>query len=195
MLSLVVLLAAAYVFSQFKIPFKGLLMPIIFTLAFLPLPSYLVGTVRVLQGMGLLSQFLGIILPFIINIRIFYYLFNILGSLPDSLLSAARLDGASELQIFFRISIPLIVDKIFLSLFFLFINSWNSYLLPVIVMNDSKMFTLPIAISSLADPMGYHIGSTFLGLLFSIIPIILLSLVLLPQVFKESETRDPFYSK
>ena len=69
-------------------------------------------------------------------------------SIPDELLDAARIDGASELGIFLRIVVPLSAPALAVLAIFTFLGRWNDYLLPLLVMNRQAMFTLPIGITN-----------------------------------------------
>ncbi|TVP95692.1 MAG: hypothetical protein EA374_03360 [Acholeplasmatales bacterium] len=83
------------------------------------------------------------------------------------------------------IATPLILDKLFLAFFILYVTSWNNFIIPMITLTRKDRFTLPVMISSLADPLRYDVGATFLALLFSIIPVVVLFIIIRNRVFGE----------
>ncbi len=95
-------------------------------------------------------------------------------SIPDSLIDAARIDGASDFKIFFTLILPLSKSALITLAIFTFIGVWNDFLWPLIVMTDSTMYTLPVALANL---MGEHTQDTELmmaGSVVTILPIVLL---------------------
>ena len=77
--------------------------------------------------MGIYGSIVGIIIPFIINIRVYVYLYQLCFYVPNDLMEAGRIDGATEFKIMKDISIPVIKDKIIFSFFMLFVSSWNNF--------------------------------------------------------------------
>lgn len=71
------------------------------------------------------------------------------GGLPDQLLEAARVDGASELRIFFGIALPLAKPLVALIAFFGFVNAWTNFMLPFLMLNDSSSYPLPVGLGTL----------------------------------------------
>jgi multiple sugar transport system permease protein len=99
-------------------------------------------------------------------------------SIPDSLIEAARMDGASEMEIYWRVILPLCKPILVTLGLFTFMGTWNDFLWPLIVMTDSSMYTLPV---SLANLMGEHAQDTELmmaGSVVTIIPVLLVFLFL-----------------
>jgi multiple sugar transport system permease protein len=95
-------------------------------------------------------------------------------SIPDSLIDAARIDGASDFKIFFTIILPLSKSILITLGIFTFIGTWNDFLWPLIVMTDSSMYTLPVALANL---MGEHTQDTELmmaGSVITVLPIVIL---------------------
>ena len=110
--SVIVMELAAYSVCKFNFKGKQILWSLIIALSIVPQPTYLVGQIETINRLGMYSTFIGLVIPFIINLKILIYLRNINQFIPNEILNAARLDGASELQIFFRIVLPLIYPNI-----------------------------------------------------------------------------------
>jgi multiple sugar transport system permease protein len=99
-------------------------------------------------------------------------------SIPDDLLDAARIDGASERRIFFEVVLPVIRPILAVQAAFNFLASWNDFMWPLIVLSDDRKFTLPVALASL---VGEHVQDTELmmaGAVVTVLPVILLFLAL-----------------
>jgi ABC-type spermidine/putrescine transport system permease subunit II len=99
-------------------------------------------------------------------------------SIPDDLLDAARIDGASEYRIFFGIVLPVMQPILVTLASFSFLSAWNDFLWPLIVLSDSSRFTLPVALASLA---GEHIQDAELmmaGAVLTVLPVIVIFLML-----------------
>jgi multiple sugar transport system permease protein len=99
-------------------------------------------------------------------------------SIPDSLIEAGRIDGASEFQIYVRIILPQAKPILITLAIFSFLGTWNDFLWPLIALTDSSMFTLPVALANL---MGEHTKDPELmmaGSVLTILPVIILFLAL-----------------
>src|SRR4029077_17149960 len=104
--------------------------------------------------------------------------------IPDELLDAARVDGASELRIFFTIVLPGLKPTLATLATFTFLTMWNDFLWPLIVLSDESKFTLPVALASL---VGEHVQDTELmmaGSVITVLPVLTLFLVLQRDYFR-----------
>lgn len=97
------------------------------------------------------------------------------GSLQPALIEAARIDGAKELHIFHKIILPLMSPGIATMAIGAFIGNWNSYLLPLILLNSPDKFTLPVMIASLnsSKDIASNQGAIYLAVAISVIPILI----------------------
>ncbi|HUX93789.1 MAG TPA: carbohydrate ABC transporter permease, partial [Ignavibacteriaceae bacterium] len=105
-------------------------------------------------------------------------------SIPDSLIEAAKIDGASDFQIYFTIILPLAKPILITLAIFTFMGTWNDFLWPLIVMTNNSMYTLPVALANL---MGEHNQDTELmmaGSVVTIIPIMVVFLALQKHYLK-----------
>ena len=186
-LSIVILFLASYGFSKYEFKFKKILFAIFITSVFLPQVSVLIGQLKVMSGLGIYGNFFGLVLPFIINVRTFVYLYNACFYIPNDLIEASRIDGSSEIKTIMMISLPLIKDKLILAYYMLFVASWNNFLIPMITINTRYKFTLPVMISSLSDPLSYNNGSMFLALSLYMLPLLCLFVVMSKRVFMNNE--------
>ena len=92
---------------------------------------------------------------------------------------SARLDGAGELKIFHKVMLPLMKPGLATMAIFSFVTTWNNFLMPLILINDTDKFTLPMLIQLLkTDVYRTEFGSMYLGISLSIAPLLLIYLFL-----------------
>ena len=131
-----------------------------------------------LNKMGLLNTYFGIILPGMASIFGIFLIKQYLQSIPDSLLDAARIDGARDFTIYWKIILPLAKPVLVTLALLTFMGTWNDFLWPLIVMTRENMYTLPVALANL---LGEHVQDAELmmaGSVITIVPIILVFLLL-----------------
>lgn len=184
--SIIIIYLAAYSLSQYQFRYKRIIIILMITLLIIPMPAYLIGNLLVINKLKIHSTFLGLVLPYLVNIRILFYLMTSFKIIPKHIVESSKIDGADDVQILTKIVTPLMKDKIFLAFFIIFIVSWSNYLLPMLTTNDSKLFTLPILVSILADSSRYDLGIVFMTLLIIIIPVLLLFFTVRNKIFSDS---------
>ncbi|WP_089739430.1 carbohydrate ABC transporter permease [Gracilibacillus ureilyticus] len=122
----------------------------------------------------LVDTYAGVILPLIVApIAVFFFRQYALG-LPKQLMDAARIDGATEYGIFFKIMLPLMTPSLGAMAILQGLGSWNNFLWPLIVLRSNDMFTLPIGLATLLTPYGNNYDVLIAGSVMTIIPIIIL---------------------
>jgi len=108
----------------------------------------------VVKEFGLLDSYAALILPKIAVAYNFFLMQQFITQIPDTLLEAARIDGAGELRIFFRLVMPMLKPAWATLVVFSFIANWNDYFSPLIFITDQSMKTLPLALQSIAGSIG-----------------------------------------
>ncbi len=164
---------AKYRFSGQKNLFKLLLSFMIIPAQVTMLPLFLM-----LKYMGLINSYMAVIIPGIASVFGIFLIRQYLIAIPDSLIEAARMDGASDFQIYFSVILPLAKPILITLAIFSFMGAWNDFLWPLIAMTNDSMYTLPVALASL---MGEHNQDTELmmaGSVVTIMPILLVFLAL-----------------
>ena len=94
-------------------------------------------------------------------------------TLPDELIDAARIDGASELMIYWRIVVPLVKPALATLGTFTFIASWNNFLWPLLVLNSRELMTLPLGINSLRSLYADNTNLLMAGTAVAVVPMLL----------------------
>jgi len=99
-------------------------------------------------------------------------------SIPDELLEAARIDGASELRIFVLVMLPLLRPVLATLAVLAFLGSWNDFMWPLIVLTDGDLHTLPVALASMTREHVQDIEMMMAGAVITVLPVLLLFLAL-----------------
>jgi multiple sugar transport system permease protein len=165
---------AAYAFAKLRFGVKDKLFKFLLSLMIIPGQVTMLPLFLMLKELGFINTYLGIIIPGMASVFGIFLLRQFMMSIPDSLIDAARIDGASDMKIFFKIILPLSKSILITLGIFTFIGVWNDFLWPLIVMTDSSMYTLPVALANL---MGEHTQDTELmmaGSVITVMPIIIL---------------------
>jgi len=177
-ISLMVNSMAGFAFAKFKFPGKNKVFTFLLTSMIIPGQVTMLPVFLLLKKLGLLNTYFGIILPGMASIFGIFLIRQYMLSIPDSLIDAARVDGASDFFIFWRIVLPLSSPVLVTLALFTFMGTWNDFLWPLIVMTKEKMYTLPVALAIL---MGEHAPDPELmmaGAVITIIPVIFVFLFL-----------------
>jgi multiple sugar transport system permease protein len=123
------------------------------------------------------NTYAGVLVPSLTSIFGIFLVRQYMLQIPDSLLDAARLDGAGELRIWARIALPLARPILVTLATFTFMGNWNDFLWPLIVLGDEDRQTLPVALANL---LGEHVQDVELmmaGSVLTMLPVVLLFLV------------------
>jgi multiple sugar transport system permease protein len=130
-------------------------------------------------NMGLVNTHAGLILPFLAGAFGVFLMRQFIGGIPDELLDAARVDGAGEHYIFWRIVMPLCGPALATLTILTFLASWNSFLWPLVVATSQDMFTLPVAIAFLATGQTEtNVALLMAGSVVVIMPVIVVFILL-----------------
>ena len=131
-----------------------------------------------LKQLGFINTYWGVIIPGMASIFGIFLIRQYALSISDSLLDAARIDGASEFRIYWSLVLPMCKPILVTLAIFTFMGTWNDFMWPLIVLTDNDMYTLPVALANL---LGEHVLDTELmmaGSVLTILPVIALFMVL-----------------
>lgn len=137
-----------------------------------PFAAKIIPMFRQFSKMGLLNNYLAIILPAIGSPFLIFFFKQNTYSFPKETIEAARVDGLTEYQIFFRIFMPMMKSTYAAAGIFMFMASWNNYMWPLISLQSSEKFTLPLAVANLASGFTPDYGMTLVGVVLSTLPTI-----------------------
>jgi len=168
---------AGYAFAKKRFVGKGLLFVMIVSSLMIPVHVTLVPRFILVSEIGLVNNPLGVILPSIADVFGIFLMRQFISSLPSELEDAARVDGASEWQVFWRIVMPLSRPAVATVAIFSFVGAWNAFLWPLIVLSKRELLTLPVGVATLQQEFTQNIGMVMAGAAVGAIPMIILFLL------------------
>ncbi|MEY4488822.1 MAG: hypothetical protein RIQ79_1330 [Verrucomicrobiota bacterium] len=170
---------AGYALAKFRFAGRGLMLSLVLAALVIPGPLLLAPGYKLLYDLGLLDSFAGLILPGVAPaFGVFLFRQAMMNAVPTTLIESARIDGAGEIRIFFTIVLPLVRPMIGAYLIIVFLGSWNNFIGPQIVLQNSTSFPLSVAINQLRGLYGTDYGLLTAGTLISISPVLALFLLL-----------------
>ena len=178
LLSLFVCSIAGYGFEIFHDKIKDRLMSILLLAMMVPFAATLIPLFKVFTGLGLQSTILAYILPTISTPFLIMLFRQSARSFPIELIEASRIDGLSEFKIFYKMFLPTMKSTYAAALTVTFMNAWNSYLWPKVIMMKDTSQTMPMLISNLSTGYSIDYGVLMLGVLICSLPTGILFLVL-----------------
>lgn len=175
-LSLLVCSMAGYAFAKFDFPFKRVLFLVVLGTLMVPTQITMIPVFLLLKRLAMLNTYRGLILPGVATAFNIFFLRQFMQSIPEELLEAARIDGAGEFFIFFKIVLPLTKPALAALGIFSFTGAWNQFLWPLIIATSEKMYTLPVAISNLTGQFSSAYGLQMAASVMATLPIIIIFL-------------------
>jgi multiple sugar transport system permease protein len=169
---------AGYAYAKKKFPGHTFLFFVVVSTMMLPRQVTLVPLYILVSDWGLLSSYSGYVLPLIAYPFGVFLIRQFVRYIPDELISAASIDGAGELRLFFQIIVPLITPALGSLAIFSFMFVWNDYIWQLIVLQKDTMKTLPLAVSGLIQQdQSINYGLAMAGGSLAVLPMILFFLV------------------
>jgi multiple sugar transport system permease protein len=177
-LALIINAMAGYAFAKLHFRGRDRLFRILLGALVIPAQVGMLPLFLLLKKMGLVNTYVGAIVPVMASVFGIFMIRQYALSIPDDLLDAARIDGAGELRIFATIVLPVIAPILATFAIFTFINTWNDFMWPLIILSDESRYTLPVALANLS---GEHVQDTELmmaGSVVTVLPVMLAFLFL-----------------
>lgn len=143
----------------------------------LPFPAIMVPVFVVARYLGIVNSYLGVIVPGLITAQIVFFMRQYLLAVPQEVLDSARVDGASEFGIYWRIVMPMAWPVTAAMGILTFVGSWNNLLWPLIVIESPQLFTLPIGLTQFSSEYFTNYVDVLALSLVAIVPVIILFLV------------------
>ncbi|EAC3225857.1 carbohydrate ABC transporter permease [Listeria monocytogenes] len=175
---------AGYGFAKFKFKGKNKLFYLVLATMMIPGQVTMISVYLLLNAAGLTNTMTGIVLPGLVGAFGIFLFRQFMSTISDDLLEAARLDGASEFYIFWRIVIPISRPVLAVQGILTFIAGWNSFLWPLIIANDEKFYTLSVGLQLLKGQYGSNYALQMAGATFMVIPIILIFMTFQKYILK-----------
>jgi multiple sugar transport system permease protein len=169
---------AGYAFAMLEFRFKRALFALVMATMMVPAFMNMIPTFMVMDALGWIDTHRALYLPGAASaFGIFLMRQFAASTVPKELLSAARIDGASELGIYWRIALPLMKPALGTLGLITFISSWNNFMNPLIVMRTAENYTLPLALRSLFSTTSTEWGALMAGSAIATLPLIVLFVI------------------
>jgi len=177
-ISLVLNAMAGYAFAKLRFAGRDRIFRVLLAAMVIPAQVAMLPLFLMLKELGLVNTYAGVIVPGMASIFAIFLVRQYALSIPDSLLDAARVDGAGELRVFVSIVLPALRPILVTLAIFTFMGTWNDFLWPLVVLSDDRLQTLPVALANLA---GEHVQDTELmmaGAVLTVLPVVVLFVAL-----------------
>lgn len=161
---------AGYAFARKKFAGSRVLFWLVIGTMMVPVQILVVPLYIMMVRLGLVDTLWAAILPGLAGPFGIFFMRQYMLTIPTELEEAARIDGCSELQIFFRIIMPISAPALGVLAIFLFISNWNSFLWPLLVLNSAETFTLTVGLSTLQDKHALDYGLLMAGAVVASLP-------------------------
>ncbi|OIK09103.1 carbohydrate ABC transporter permease [Bacillus sp. MUM 13] len=165
---------AGYAFAKYQFKGKEKFFYLILATMMIPGQVTMIPVYLILNKMHLTNTMAGIVLPGLVGAFSIFLFRQFMSTIPDELLEAARLDGASEIRLFMQIVLPISKPILAVQGILTFIAGWNSFLWPLIVANDESLYTLSVGLSLLKGQYGGNFALQMAGSTFMVLPIIII---------------------
>jgi multiple sugar transport system permease protein len=173
---------AGYAFAKLEFAGKRLLFGLVLTMLIIPGVTTFVPLFVLVSNLGLSNSYLGLILPFVVTPLGVFLMRQFINDIPDTLVQAARLDGAGDARIFLSVVVPLCRPPLATLAILTFLAQWNNFLWPLVIAQTEDHYTLPVALALFSvGANGTNYGLLLAGAVTVVTPIVLLFLALQKQ--------------
>ena len=180
-LALLVCSLAGFGFELYHDKKKDMVFTILLLAMMIPGVATMIPLFKMVAAAGFLNSVWGFILPAISTPFLIMMFRNNSRNFPIDVMEAARIDGLREIQIFFRMYMPMMKSTYAAAAVVTFMNAWNSYLWPKVIMTETNAQTMPMLIANLASGYTTDYGVLMLGVLFCSVPTMIIFFILQKQ--------------
>lgn len=179
---------AAYAYARMEFRGKRIMFAILLSTLFLPGMMFLVPNFLTVTQLGLLNSYAGVILPGLAGVFGIFFMRQFFESLPRDLEEAAFIDGATRVQTFLLIALPLAKPALATLGIITFLASWNDFLWPLLILKDTSLLTLPPGLRTLQGAYTSEYGQMMAGAVITSIPVLILYLFLQRYIVESVQT-------
>jgi multiple sugar transport system permease protein len=168
---------AGYAFAKFDFRGKRGMFFVVLATMMIPIQVTMIPTYLILNGLKLTNTLVGIALPTLVGGFSIFLFRQFMSTIPTEMLEAARLDGAGEFRIFWQIVLPMSRPILAVQVVLTFIAGWNSFLWPLIIASDQKLYTLSVGLSLLNQQLAVNPSLQMAAASVMVLPILLVFIV------------------
>ncbi|MEN1974841.1 carbohydrate ABC transporter permease [Cellulomonas sp. P4] len=169
---LVLMAMAGYAFAKFRFRGRGAMFALVLSTMMIPVQVTMIPTYLILARIGLTNTLVGIALPTLVSAFGIFLFRQFMSTLPDEVLEAARLDGASELRVFRSVVLPMSRPILAVQAVLTFIAGWNSFLWPLVVAGEQSNYTLSVGLALLNQQVATNPSLQMAGAAVMVVPIL-----------------------
>lgn len=164
---------AGYGINIYNFKFKKMAATLIMITMMVPTQIGVIGYTIEMRTFGLVGSLWPLVLIWLANgFGVFWMMQSIKGALPLEIVESARIDGSNEMRTFWQIVVPCILPALATLAMLVFLWSWNSYMYPLVLINDAEKYTIPLYIKSLSSLYRTDYGAQLAGLVLATVPLI-----------------------
>lgn len=165
---------AAFAFAKLRFRGSGAILSVYIATMMIPTQVTIIPLFVVMNRLGLIDSYASVILPSMFKPFAVFLLVQQMKTIPNDYIDAARIDGAGLFQTYRKVALPLCIPTLATLAVTTFMESWNDYLWPLLMLTDRNKMTLPIALSTLNGQYSTEYNVLMAGSLISMIPIIII---------------------
>ncbi len=173
-----------YALCKFKFKYKNLIFIIILSTMMIPTEMLVIPWYIMSRGFGWADSYWGIMFPGIMTGFGTFLMRQFFQSVPDDLLDAGRIDGLNELQIWWKVAMPLVKPAISALAIFTFLGNWNAFLWPLIVTSNNSLYTLPVGLAFFSGEFQTEWEMVMTGASVATIPVLIVFLIFQKQIVR-----------
>jgi ABC-type glycerol-3-phosphate transport system permease component len=165
---------AGYVFAKFDFRGRSLLFWLTLSMMMIPSSVTLIPLYGMMVAFKWTNSYWALIVPVIFSPFGIFLMRQAMHNIPNELIDAARIDGASEFGIFFKIILPLSTSALAALAIFTFVAQWDSFMWPLVIINDSDLYTLPLGLAQFRGRVGIDMGGVTAGSMVAVVPVLII---------------------
>lgn len=170
---------AGFVFGKYRFPGRNFLFILILATAMVPFETYMIPLYLLMKDLKLINTFPGLVAPYLImSYGIFFMRQNVIASLPDELIDAARIDGANEWRMYWQLVVPLLRGAMGALGIFAFMQTWAAFIWPLIITSNRQLWTMELGLGMFQFRYSVELGPINAGSMLSILPVLLVFVIL-----------------
>jgi len=178
-------LLAGAMFAKYRFPGRAFLFMLVLATAIVPFEAYMIPLYIELVRLHWINTYIGIILPtLVMSFGIFLVRQHMASAIPDELLEAARVDGASEWWTFTRVLVPLSGNALSAVGIFAFIQGWSAFIWPLLVANNQLLFNMEVGLQAFQFKFSVDYGKLMAGSTISTVPMLIVFLLLRRRIIE-----------
>lgn len=174
---LLLMAMAGYAFAKFEFRGRRWMFFLVLATMMIPVQVTMIPTYLILNGMKLTNTLVGIALPTLVTGFSIFLFRQFMTTIPTEMLEAARLDGAGEFRTFWQIVLPMSKPILAVQVVLTFISGWNSFLWPLIIASDQKLYTLSVGLALLNQQLAVNPSLQMAAASVMVVPILIVFIV------------------